>query len=160
MTRDISRNDSAAAVDTDHLLVVLDPASDDPISQSISDVIRAIFSQDLQTKLEGINAGAEINLTGAALQNAIDAATGGTVWRSAHAVLRTAVQVRDLLDGLLGTGWRDGGGGGGISLDQAIDGMGAVLNAIDEFTYDANANTIAFAPVSYTHLTLPTTPYV
>ena len=108
-------------------------------------ILRTIFTTARQAKLAGIETGAQVNLAGAALQTAIDTATGGTISRSAHAVLRTAVQTRDLLDGLLGTGWRTGGGGSGITLDQAIDGVGAALAALPEFTYDAVANTFTFA---------------
>ena len=42
MTREIPRDDSATAVDPDHLLAVFDPASDDPIAQKIMDVVRAV----------------------------------------------------------------------------------------------------------------------
>ena len=112
----------------------------------VTTIVRTIFTVAQETKLAGIATGAEVNLTGAALQSAIDSATGGTVWRSAHTVLRTAIEVRDLLDGLLGTGWRtSSGGSGGITLDQAIDGVGAALSALAEFSYDSSANTFTFS---------------
>ena len=82
--------------------------------------------------------------TGAQLEAVLDAYFGGTTWRTAHTALRTAVQTRDLLDGLLGTGWRTGGGGTGISLDQALDGVGAALAMLPQFSYDAAANTFRF----------------
>ena len=147
MARAIPQTDSPAAVNADHLLVVFDPASDSPLAQSIRDIVRAVFTAALEAKLAGIAVGAQVNLTGAALQTAIDQATGSTHWRSAHTVLRTAVQVRDLLDGLLGTAWRTGDGSGtsGITLDQAIDGVGAALAMLGEFSYDAAANTFTFA---------------
>lgn len=83
--------------------------------------------------------------TGASIQSLLDSHLGSSVWRSAHTVLRTAAQVRDLLDGLLGTGWRTGGGGSGITLDQAVDGAGALLAALGAFSYDSGANTLTFA---------------
>ena len=54
MTREIPQADSAAAVNPAHLLAVFDPDADDPISQSIRDVVRAIFTQALEDKLGGI----------------------------------------------------------------------------------------------------------
>lgn len=109
-------------------------------------ILRTVFTNARQAKLDGIEAGAQVNLAGSALQTAIDNALGSTVWRSAHTVLRTAAQIRDLLDGLLGTGWRtSGAGGGGISLDQAIDGVGAALAMLPEFSYDPGANTFTFS---------------
>ena len=59
-------------------------------------------------------------LSGADLVAAVDAATGGNVWRTAHTALRTAAQVRDLLDGLLGTSWRTGGGSGTALTEAQI----------------------------------------
>lgn len=87
-------------------------------------------------------------LSGQDLVDAIDSATGSNVWRTSHTALRTAQEVRDLLDGLLGTGWRTGGGGsssgGGITLEQATDAAGALLATLGQFTYDASSNTLAF----------------
>ena len=150
MTRAIPTSDSTTAVDTSWLVPVFEPgdnpASTDPQAQTIADLVRSMFTAAMEAKLDGIAAGAEVNLTGNALQSAIDTAVGSSIWRSAHTVLRTAVQTRDLLDGLLGSGWRTGGGGGGgISLDQAIDGVGAALAMLSEFTYDAAANTFTFS---------------
>ena len=147
MTIPVPKTNSAAPVTGAHLVPVLPPegTAGNPVSQAISEVVRVLFTQAYQDKLTGIEAGAEVNLTGNDLRAAIDTATGSTVWRSAHTVLRTAVQVRDLLDGLLGTGWRtSGGGGGGITLDQAIDGVGAALAALSEFSYSASSNTFTF----------------
>ena len=47
MTRVIPQADSAAAVDTSHLLAVFNPGSDDPIAQSIADVLAAAGAQAL-----------------------------------------------------------------------------------------------------------------
>ena len=86
-------------------------------------------------------------LSGMALVDAIDAAVGSNIWRTSHTALRTAQQVRDLLDGLLGTGWRTGGGGGtgGITAEQATDAAGALLATLARFTYNAATNTLAFS---------------
>ena len=97
------------------------------------------------------NADWRSQLSGADLVAAIDAATGSNVWRTAHTALRTAQQVRDLLDGLLGTGWREGGGGtgtpggSGITLEQATDAAGTLLATLSQFTYNASTNTLSFA---------------
>lgn len=45
-----------------------------------------------------------------------------------------------------------GTSGGGITLDEAIDGVGAILAALDEFTYDAATNTLTFAILDNTIL--------
>ena len=94
--------------------------------QTVEALIRTFFTATRESKLDGIEAGAEVNLTGTDLQTAIDTATGGTVWRSAHTILRSAIQTRDLLDGLLGTGWRTGSGGSSAALPPAQIGSGVV----------------------------------
>ena len=92
-------------------------------------------------------------LSGQSLIDAIDSAQGSSDWRAAL-MLRTAIETRDLLDGLLGTGWRtSGGGGGGITLDQAVDGVGAALAMLSVFTYDAASNTFTFTLPSATEAT-------
>ena len=84
--------------------------------------------------------------TGAQLETILDAYYGNTVWRSAHTVLRTAVQVRDLLATVLGANWwQSGSSSSGITLDQALDGVGAMIAALGAFQYDAAANTLTFA---------------
>ena len=80
----------------------------------------------------------------AQIEGIIDAGQGSTVWRSAHTVLRTAVETRDLLTTLLGPNWWQGVGGSGITLEQALDGVGAALAMLPQFTYDAAANTFRF----------------
>ena len=97
------------------------------------------------------NAAWRSRLSGQALIDAIDAATGANTWRGAHTQLRTAIQVRDLLDGLLGTAWRTGGGGGtgGITLDQATDAAGELLATLSFFTYDDSTNTLTADFSSY-----------
>lgn len=82
MPRAIPSTDSGDAVNTNHLLAVFNPSSNDPQSQRITDVIRSLFTADLEQKLNGIAAGAQVNLTGNALQGAIDTATGSTAWRT------------------------------------------------------------------------------
>lgn len=78
------------------------------------------------------------------IEAALDAHFGNAVWRSAHTELRTAAQVRDLLATVLGPNWWQGAGGSGITLDQAIDGVGAALAMLPQVTYDAAANAFAF----------------
>lgn len=82
MPRAIPSTDSGDAVNVNHLLAVFNPSSNDPQSQRITDVIRSLFTADLERKLNGIAAGAEVNLTGNALQSAVDTATGSTAWRT------------------------------------------------------------------------------
>ena len=80
----------------------------------------------------------------AQVQKIIDDGTGSTVWRSAHVVLRTAVETRDLLATVLGANWWQADGSAGITLDEALDGVGAALAMLQQFTYDAAANTFTF----------------
>ena len=82
--------------------------------------------------------------TGPQIEAVLDAHFGSQVWRSAHTELRTAVQIRDLLTTVLGPNWWAGGGGGGITLDQAVDGAGALLAGLGSFGYDPAANTLTF----------------
>ena len=82
--------------------------------------------------------------TGAQLEALFDAYFGNTVWRSAHVVLRTAIETRDLLATVLGANWWQAGGSTGVTLDEAIDGVGAALAMLPQFTYDAAANTFTF----------------
>ena len=148
MARTVPTAESLSAIDINYLVPVLDPATNDPLAYTISSLVRAIFTITYESKLVGIQSGAQRNL---AVQRCRPLSTRRSDRRSggpAHTMLRTAVQVRDLLDGLLGTGWRTGGGtsgSGGISLDQAIDGVGAALAMLAQFTYDPAANTFTFA---------------
>lgn len=57
MTRSIPQADSAAAVNPDHLLMVLDPDSDDPIAQTIRDVVLAVAGGALSYAVFPIAAG-------------------------------------------------------------------------------------------------------
>ena len=72
-------------------------------------------AQSIQTIVNGIDALLGSNqwrsrLSGAGLIAAIDAATGGQVWRAAPTVLRNAQQTIALLDAALGSqDWRTGG---------------------------------------------------
>ena len=147
MARVIQEQDSNVPILGTDFIVLFRENQDDPITQSVVDVIRHLFTQARQDKLDGIETGAEVNLTGNDLQTAIDNALGSTVWRSAHTVLRTAVETRDLLATALGANWWQGVGGSGITLDQAIDAVGAALAMLAEFQYDANANTFTFTLV-------------
>lgn len=76
-------------------------------------------------------------LSGPALEAAIDAATGGTGWRSDPVTQLTGQQISNLLDGLLGTTWR-----AGVSLEQATDAAGTLLATLSQFTYDPATNTL------------------
>ena len=82
--------------------------------------------------------------TYAVLEAILDAGTGSAIWRSAHTQLRNAIETRDLLATTLGANWWQGLTGAGITLEQAIDGFGAVLAMRPEFTYDAATNTVTF----------------
>ena len=51
-----------------------------------------------------------------------------------------------------------GSGGGGITLEQATDAAGGLLNSLDEFTYDDSTNNLTFnvEPGRYTRIEVPT----
>ena len=111
--------------------------------------------------LDGLIGDAEwrTRLSGAALVDAIDAAVGNAIWRTAHTVQRTAQQIVDLLDVALGgDGWRTGGGGGGgITVSAATDAAGALLATLAQFSYDENDDTLTFVP-SPPHMQVVRTP--
>ena len=79
-------------------------------------------------------------LAGGTLVTAIDTALGGTSWRAGSGSTQlTAEQIRSLLDGLLGTQWREPG----LTLDQVRDAAGMLLATLSIFTYDPDTNRIS-----------------
>ena len=135
---DFNRLPPAADIQPGDEVAIARPGSDTPLRMPVS----LVQNPDLNTVIKVF---ALASATDKDLQDAIDRATGSAIWRSAHTVLRSAVETRDLLAEVLGANWWDGvGGGGGITLDQALDAMGNALAATPAFTYDANTNTFTF----------------
>ena len=58
-----------------------------------------------------------------------------------------------LIDGVLGTGWKTGGGGGGLTEGQARDVAGALLATLDLFAYNAGTDTLSLNANSLTAAT-------
>ena len=87
-------------------------------------------------------------LSSTALQAAIDKAVGTTGWRTGHTTLRTAAQIITLIDGAIGVAWKTSSGmsvGGGITLNAAIDAVGALLAMQAGFSYVESTNALTFA---------------
>ena len=86
MTLPIPKTDSSVAVTPQNLLITL-PAPGtpgNPVSQSVEDIMRTLFTSARQNKLDGIQARAQVNPDDAALGAQIDRIVGGQGWRTGH----------------------------------------------------------------------------
>ena len=167
-----------------------------PASAEVSELVRkdaeinaladaraaARYTNAEQTKVAGIDAGAEVNptaaevataldgfigdalwrgrLSGQALLDAMDSAVGSDIWRTAHTALRTAQEIETLMDGFYGgTAWRTGGGGGGTTppatrSERIYYGRILAANAANLAAAITYAETLAFGTLSTSDATV------